>query len=166
MRYIILIAVLTGACASPPSGPESKASLRDLAWLAGTWRSTGSGDGELLEEWWSPPSGDNMVGVFRWLKKGKGWVYEYVTIEDTGDGPVFHLRHFGPGAIAWEDKSEPFRYPLLRRGRHEVVFENPSRTKPRRFVYRLATDGALEVNVEGFGDDGKPYVWPFRFERQ
>ena len=80
-------------------------------------------------------------------------------IEELPDGIVFHLRHFGPGSVAWEEKDAPLSYPLAQLREGEAIFENPERDDPRRFVYRRRGD-EMEVRVEA--PDGNAESFTFR----
>ena len=165
IRFALLTA-LTGiaACASTPrfDAPASAerpadTTLADFSWMSGRW--VREEDGEYLEESWGEPQGNVLLGTFRWLRKGHAWLYEFMLIEELPDGIVFHLRHFGPGSVAWEEKDAPMSYPLLKLSKGEAIFENQGRDDPRRFVYRRKGD-ELEVRVEA--PDGKAESYKFR----
>ena len=53
------------------------------------------------------------MGSYRCVKDGNVVFYEFMVIEKTDSVPVLHLRHFGPGSVAWEEKESPGRYPLV-----------------------------------------------------
>jgi len=137
--------------------------LANLYWLTGTW--VANVDGDYLEEIWSEPVGDTMMGVFRWVKGGKVWINEMVTITADPDGLVFRLRHFDRKMTAWEDKTKPFYYPAKHFGRNEIVFENPLRDHPRRITYRRVED-TLYVILNGPGANPKDDQDEFVFHRQ
>lgn len=161
------LALLTGLLLPPEQDPvepaPQSASLEDLDWITGRWQRGGSA--ELLEEAWNEPIGNCMTGAFRWLKEGEGWVYEFMLIEQTEKGITFYLRHFGPGAVAWEPVDEPIDFPLKSIGEREVIFEHPERDKMKRLIYRRPDDDTLIVRVEGIGASGEPGADEFRFER-
>jgi hypothetical protein len=46
-----------------PDAARPKAKIADLAWIQGRW--VGEGLGGTVEEIWSPPIGDSMLGMFR-----------------------------------------------------------------------------------------------------
>ena len=148
------------------SAPRTAADteLADLSWITGRWRKTDAG--QVLEEHWGEPLGNSMTGTFRWLKKGVGWVYEFLLIEKTDKGITFYLRHLGPGSVAWEPVNKPLDFPLKSAGTREVIFEHPTRKKMKRLVYRRTKENRLIVRVEGIGQDGETAVSEFRFERR
>jgi hypothetical protein len=95
--------------------------VSDLAWMAGRW--TGTLGGDPLEEQWSVPAGGTMMGMFRWMKKdGTTSMYEFLTIEPSAQGPVYFMRHFNPGLVAWEEKNAALRCPLTASGPREATF--------------------------------------------
>ena len=79
-----LVTLLPPPTASPsPASPGTREgeTIEDFRWLTGCWRKTG--EGQQLEESWGEPLGNSMTGTFRWLKKGEGWVYEFLLIEKS-----------------------------------------------------------------------------------
>lgn len=141
----------------PDGSPEL---LQRLEWMSGRW--VMEREGEFLEENWLPPVGDSMLATFRWLRDGKAWLFEMMSIEVDEDGQlVFRLRHFDRGLEPWDSERDgPLTYPLEHMEDEMVVFENPDRDAPRRFVYRR--DGeVLVVRTEAASGEGDE----FRFER-
>src|SRR5687767_15714011 len=49
-----------------PDAPIPRATIADMAWLAGRW--TGDGLGGRTEEIWSPPDAGTMMGTFRLIR--------------------------------------------------------------------------------------------------
>ncbi len=134
--------------------------LASLAWMQGTWIKI---DGKnYIEETWSEPKGDCMVGVLRWIKDGKVWMYELMAISNDKDKLVFRLRHFSREQTPWEKKDAGFVYPLKLITKDEVVFENPDRNQPRRFIYRRSGANELTARLEGPDKGGTDY----RFRRK
>ena len=78
------------------------AKIADVAWIAGHWETVFQDS--LLQEHWSEPAGDSMMGMFRWLKKDKTWIYELLTIREESGSLVFRFRHFSDKLSAWEEK--------------------------------------------------------------
>jgi hypothetical protein len=107
------------------STSASKATLADVAFIAGT--GTGSMSGGVIEEHWAAPAADSMMGMFRYTKGGKAVFYEFLLIEQTATGPVMRLKHFNPGLIGWEEKAEVFSYELVDVQPRRAVFERPDK---------------------------------------
>src|ERR1700722_19863273 len=101
-----------------------KTDIKDLSFMAGSWGQRHEwGD---MEEFWGPPMGNNMICSYRCVKDGKILFYEFVVIEQSDSVPVMILRHFKPGSIAWEDKNNPERYPLVAIASDKAVFASPT----------------------------------------
>lgn len=75
-----------------------------LAFLEGTWR--GEMEGDAVEEVWSAPSGDSIIGMFRWQSGGKTTMWELLSVRSEGGAAVLRLRHFGPGLEPWKGECE------------------------------------------------------------
>lgn len=137
--------------------------LEQLRWMQGTWQRTQGGD--VLEESWSAPEADCMIGTFRWIKGGKLWMTELMTITIDDGVLVFRLRHFDRKQTPWEDKDSALTYPLESVGDREVVFENPEKDKPRRFHFSSPKKDVYEVQlIPPEGAETRPTH--FRFQRK
>ena len=146
---------------APVDGSADETSLEALGWMAGRW--IAEDDTQFLEETWSPPRGDALVGMFRWAREGGVWLYELFSIEEEDGTLVFRLRHFDRGLEPWDSEAEgPLVYPLAEFGENHVVFENPERDQPRRFVYRRDGD-TLSVRLEKPEDGPGTRTTEFRF---
>ncbi len=138
--------------------------LTDLAWIQGHW-TLDQGD-DRLDEIWSPPVGDSMMGVFRWIKKGgKVWMFELLTIIDDGDAIWFRFKHFDRKLRGWEEKDESMQFRLARTTNKEAVFDNPKPGNPHRVIFRRLGDDKLLVRLEG-EDKGKPTTADFVYHRK
>ena len=116
------------------AGPD----LKDLTWLAGKW--TGTQDGLEMEEIWTPPKGNTMLGVHRDVKGGRTVSYEFLRIEAKADAITYWS---SPGGRP----PTPFRMIELRDKR--VVFENAEHDFPQRIIYWLDSKGSLHAKIEG-----------------
>ncbi len=149
------------AIANPASfnADSVPASVDDLAWMSGRW--IREDKGQFLEETWTEPEGDALVGMFRWARQGKFWLYELMSIEEENGSLVFRLRHFNRGLEPWaSEASGPLTYPLASLEENKVVFENPERDSPRRFVYER-NDEQLTIKMQGESEAGGDV---FRFD--
>jgi gluconolactonase len=70
--------------------------IEELSFLAGAWR--GTSDGAFVEELWSRPEGEAILGAFRWHgPKGGGLrMSELLAITREADAVRLRLRHFDP----------------------------------------------------------------------
>jgi len=127
--------------------------------MKGVWRLQHAwGD---MEEIWGPPMGDNMICAYRCVKDGKVVFYEFIVIEQSDSVPVMKLRHFNPGSIAWEDKNNPYLYPLVAFEKNRAVFERPD--KKSRLIYERKLGTEL-VSVLEREKDGKWEKEEFRYQ--
>ncbi len=146
-----------------PAASVVKASIADVAWIAGEW--VKQNDKDRLEETWSVPRGDSMIGMFGWLKDGKVWIYELLTIREERGMLVLRFPHCGNDMSSWESKSEPLTYQLVSFSDNEVVFENPSSDSHRRYAFYRPDLNTLVVRV-GAMHGGKLSSSEFVYHRQ
>ena len=145
-----------GFAQSPQS---SLTSLSQLEFISGRW--AGELNGGKTDEHWSAPSGDNMMGVFRYVKNGKAVFFEMMLIEMTSNGPVLRLKHFNPGLIGWEEKDQAYSYPLMEFNRNRAVFERPD--KQTRLIFNRTSEQTMTVTLEQV-KDGKPTSEDFKYQ--
>ncbi len=155
LTAVLLASALGLALAAAQSRPEPSAAtgVQRLAWMTGVWRIE-SGE-QRLEETWSAAADDAILGMFRWSRDGRVWMYELMAIEThPADDLVFTLRHFYPGLKLWPSEiqeSPPLRYTLAEIGPRTVAFGNdaPGEGHPHRFVFRrIEQDGRDGLRVE------------------
>ena len=141
------------------------AKIGDLSWLRGHWQ--GSVDGDLLEEVWSGPAGDCMMGMFRWIKGGKVWMYELLAVVEEDGGLVFRFKHFDRRMVGWEEKEKALTFRLIRLNDAEAVFQSTGGDGPWKYIYRKSGDaGALGLTVVLESEkDGKPSTKQMHFKR-
>ena len=145
----LLAAAALGIGTAPSAAAQGRAPLRtatlaDVAFIAGQWE--GTLEGGATEEWWTAPAGDNMMGSFRYVKDGKGVFYELLLIEQTPEGPVLRLLHFGPRLVGWEEKGGAYHYPLVELAPGRAVFERPD--GQTRLVFHRTGPRAMTVTLE------------------
>ena len=162
MRGWMTAAVVAAACvAGAQEAARPRASLADVAWIAGHWIDDAGGD--LSEEVWTAPAGDSMIGMWRYAAKGKLAVQELLNIADHGDGPVLRLRHFDPKMVAREEKDTPLALRLVSWAKDEAVFEGPGVPTGRvKLTYRRPEPDILAVTLD---KGGKPQEFRMRRKR-
>jgi hypothetical protein len=161
---------LAQAPAQSPSAPSSAAAsaegssqatrpeLKSLAWLEGCWQ--GSANSREFREVWLPQRGGMMVGVSQTVMGDKTLDYEYLRIENRGDGAYYVVSPPGKPEMAYKltdelvDKED---------GAHTYVFLDPAHEFPRRIGYRRATQGWLYTEVEGTVNGAeRKVIYPMR----
>jgi hypothetical protein len=142
----LVVAILPGA---PPAEAQAavkapKASLSDVAFMAGHWR--GGEEGSLSEEIWTEPEGDSMLGMWRYAAGGKARVFELLAIVMGEEGPLLYLRHFDPKFAAREEKEKPVILKLARSAPGEAEWEGVGTPEPLRITYRRdGEEGLLSI---------------------
>lgn len=121
--------------------------LRALAFMSGTWCSTASPGATLIEEHYSTPSANLMLGTTRYLRDGVTVGHEFSRIEADSAGVVLTPMPSGQPAV-------PFR--LTEIAHRRAVFENPDHDFPVRIEYER-TDRELIARV--LGPDGQGPEW-------
>lgn len=142
----------------PGTAKNTKADINQLSFLCGTWiREQGKDE---LEEVWLAPRGDCMTGTFRWIKDGKVWMYELMSICEDKDGLVFRIRHFDRSLTAKEP--EPLVYELKSVDKDKVVFEHSYADHMDKFVFSRPDANTYSVRLEETdGSKRKPLEFSF-----
>ena len=146
--WIVTLAVLSAGAPAPGGAEPAPPTLADVAFIAGHWK--GDMGGMVSEEIWVPPSGDNMMGMWRLVGGEKVKLFEFLNIVQEAEGPVFRLRHFDRRGVGWEEKDKPIALKLVVSKPREAAFEGPesSGAGTVRLTYRRPSDDALSVTLE------------------
>lgn len=145
-----------------PELSVSTAQVKDLAWMEGTWRAFQNNGA--IEERWSAPLGDSMVGTFRWLRSDQVWLYELMSISRDNGRLFFRLKHFSRKLASWEEKDDALTFALTEIEANKVVFKNDKYDDPQRVTFYRPVPETLIVRLEG-RKDGEPTFNEFQFSR-
>lgn len=104
-----------------PGQVSPPATLADLEWVVGCWR--GEAFGGQVEEIWSAPLGDSMMGSFKLIGEGKTKFYELETIQYFDSTLVLRLKHFHSDLRGWEDRDETVDFQLVKVTENKVFFD-------------------------------------------
>lgn len=156
---------------------NSKNGIASLSWIQGNWFNKGTalggqGLGKLdpnvtLEERWSEPIGDSMVGVFRWIKDDKIWMFEFLTIVEHGEDIFLRWKHFDRDLVGWERKEASLAFRLISLQDRKAVFEQVEYAKvhgPSRVTYHRTNDLTLTVRLDYKENSLSPSVFMFRLQ--
>lgn len=147
-----MIAIVVATAGAGARGQASKATIADLSWLAGSW--TATTQGIAMEEHWTAPKGNSMIGLHRDVGKGRTLVFEFLRIEQQGDRIVYLSMPNG--------RSPATPFPLKEVSGTRVVFENLQHDFPQRIIYWK--DGSdLRARIEGM-QGGKPAGEEWRWQ--
>ena len=156
--YVLIIVVLLAVVASPAQ--SSPAALSNFSFITGNW--VGESDGIFVDEYWSPATGDSMVGMFRIIKDGKIQLYELLAIELDGGKPVLRLRHYSPRLVGREQDAITFK--VAKSSNNEAIFVRAD-LESTKLIYRKKGNDALEAVFEKAGKDGKTTTETFIYKR-
>ncbi|MHC4428682.1 MAG: DUF6265 family protein, partial [Planctomycetota bacterium] len=140
--------------------------LDELAFLVGTWR--GTLGGTPIEEIWSAPDGNHMLGMLRWLNaEGRPRMFEIFTISDEDEGFVYRLRHFDGELQPWATEAEGPKVFLISAIEGRLVRLEPLRGVEGidRATYDASQDGRLVFTIEFSEETGRDTL-VIEFERQ
>lgn len=143
---VLCAAVIAGPTAlTPPIGTPERPSLADLGFMSGCWRGASAG-GAVIDEYYTPPSANMMLGVSRYTEAGRVTSYEFTTITAVGDSDlVLTPRPAG---------QTPADFNLTRLERGAVVWSNPRHDFPQVIGYRKLGSDSLVARIEGPGRNG------------
>ena len=135
------------ALAAAGSAAAQSPALAGLDFMAGCWRSSPDERGTRIEEHYTQPSTNLILGMTRYLRDGATRGFEFSRIQ-RADSAVILTPH--PNGIA----SVGFRLAQLE-GDH-AIFENPAHDFPQRIRYRR--DGAeLVARIEDMAGEGQEW---------
>jgi Domain of unknown function (DUF6265) len=154
----LLICVLS-ISARADADEVNKVTLKDLSFITGKWQ--GKMGGSTIEEYWSFPSGDNMIGMFRMIKDGRASLYELCVIEQTAGGPVLRLKQFRAGLIPREEKEEEVTLALIGFVKDKATFE--AMDKHLKLIFHRVSPEQLNISLDRVGKDGKRSTTDFKY---
>ena len=126
-------------------GVSPPATLSELQWIQGHW--TGEALGGQVEEIWSPPLGDSMMGSFKLVHDGKVKFYEIITISEIEQTVIMRLKHFDSELKGWEEKGETVDFKLVKLTPDKVFFDG--------LTFERISDKEMNVYVRFESDDEK-----------
>ncbi|MBX3316330.1 MAG: hypothetical protein KF902_05645 [Phycisphaeraceae bacterium] len=156
----------------PPKEPATvtsiPAAIDDATFLAGDWSAVRTGERggkEFVQEVWTAPAGNNMMGMFRWLNaSGKPIVFEILTIVEEGGTLTLRLRHQTATGIAWEEKDKPATFTLAAKSATRLNFVDSAETNDlSACIYECPTPDTLVITVKFDNPEQKDLV--FRLSR-
>jgi hypothetical protein len=125
----------------PRSGPQSaiRSLVSDLGFMAGCWHGL-TRSGTTIEEFYTPPSSNLIVGVTRYVREGRVVDFEFTRIDQTDSGAVITPHPKGVRSVSFAPKAVE---------RNRAVWENPTHDFPQRIVYTRVAADTLVARIEG-----------------
>ena len=150
---LFLAAALVGAACALTAGVAAaqapRASIRDVAWMEGTWVSASTG--RTVEERWTNPAGGAMLAISRTLGGDRLVEFEFLRVVEREGSLVF---------IAQPGGTPPVEFALTRLEGDSATFENPKHDFPKMIRYVRRANGTLEASISA-GAGQKPTLWVF-----
>lgn len=141
------------ALSTPAAGTAQSAgtrTLEGLAFMAGCWRGGFAGGGT-LEEHYTAPSSNLILGTSRFLRGGRAIQYEFSRITLDSSGIV--LLPFPNGRAS----EHGFRLTALEAD--TAMFEAPEHDFPKRIRYARGSDGSLTARIDGGSGSNRVQEW-------
>jgi len=123
---------------APVAPRDSHQVVAELRWLSGAWR--GKNGNEIIEEQWSAPEGNALIGTGRTIVDGKTTFFEFLRIELREGHLVYVAQPMG-------GKATEFTRVVSRSG-EDARFENSSHDWPKSVRYTRTPRG-ISVRVDG-----------------
>lgn len=132
---------------------ENSPEMWKVGFISGCWK--GGDKVQILEEQWTKPAGQSMLGVGRTIKDGKTEFYEFLQIRERSDGIFYIAEPNGEKAVSFK---------LVKLNDSQAIFENPQHDFPQRIIYQKTIDGSLLASLEGT-ESGKAKRVEFAMKR-
>jgi hypothetical protein len=154
-RTVMSLILWAALSAAQPAADPAMATIDDLAWLAGRWRTESgpmrAGGARWTEEIWTDGATGAMLGISRSQQGFGRFSFEFMRIAPGEGGRLaFHGSPEGAPAVA---------FPLASVDAMSVTFENPGHDYPQRIVYRR--EGDRLVATISMADGSRPVSWTF-----
>ena len=158
-----LVFLFSSSTAPLPSSPSTRGrvpappSIRDLAWLEGTWQGrVGERD---FEARYSGADGGQILSASKYTKEGVAAGFEFERFEEL-DGTLV-LTPFREGK-----SSVTFKLAELEPTTRRALFENLAHDFPTRLSFQRVADNKLTILVSGPAEDGKEQVLTYSLTRK
>src|SRR5688572_27729404 len=148
--FVALTVVLAAAGETRAQGarPAARATIAQLAWLAGTWN--GANGPIAFQERWTPPAGGAMLAVSRTVKGDRMVAFEFLRIVER-DGTLIY--------IAQPNGRPPTEFRLSTIAADGATFENKAHDFPKVITYAKKGDGTLEARVSDGGQRSETFLF-------
>jgi hypothetical protein len=145
--FVAALSLLVFAVGLDAQTSPVRASIAQVAWLAGNWAGGGS---VALEERWTAPAGGAMLAVSRTIKGDRMVAFEFLRIVER-DGTLVY--------IAQPDGRPPTEFRLSAITADSATFENKAHDFPKVIAYTKKADGTLEARVSDGGEKGETFAF-------
>lgn len=112
--------------------------LSDLAFMAGCWRGV-TASGSTIEEQFTVPSTNLMLGLTRYLRDGTTRGFEFHMIGKVAEGSHLIPHPGGKASVTFVEARREAGY---------IAWENPEHDFPQRISYRRMAPDSLAARIE------------------
>lgn len=158
-KNFILIVLFLFLLTPAVNAQENSFSIENLNWLSGQWN--GEAFGGTVEEVWSDPSANAMMGMFRLQYDNVDKLYEFLLIENSESGITMKFKHIKSGYKEMED--EPILLKLIQLKDNFAEFAADD--KSLIIKYSLVNNDYLEIELTSTKVD-KTEVTPINMKRK
>jgi hypothetical protein len=144
-RAAIVIAASTlalGGLAARADDPAIR--LSELEFMSGCWKGP-AGEGMTIEEYYTRPSANVMLGITRYLRGDRVTGFEFTSFVSEDTAIIVTPRPEG---------QKPAEFRITRLAKGSAVWENPRHDFPRLISYRRMPGDTLVARIEGPGPQG------------
>lgn len=136
------------------AAPVHAGQLGSLSWLAGCWTRSQAEAGS--GEYWLPLAGGTMLGLGRTVRDGRTIEYEFLRLQEDGEGRVVYT--------ATPSGQKEASFVASRIGEATATFENPAHDFPQSIIYSMPDREHMTVRIEG-EQQGSQRAIDFQFTR-
>ncbi|MFX0173447.1 MAG: DUF6265 family protein [Candidatus Hodarchaeota archaeon] len=129
--------------------------------LLGNWY--GKIGDDIVEESWSIPVVNSIMGMFRWIKDAKIYFYEFVVIDNVEEKIKLKIKHFNSDFTGWEEKTDFIYYVLKDVTDSKIIFGSDDPNEKGRIIYERPDENTLIAILE-MAQTGK--VLKFEFTKK
>lgn len=127
-----------------PHGARAQ-SLSALAFMSGCWRGRMGANGGTIEEHYSTPTSNMIIGMTRFVRGGRTVDFEFSRIEARDSSIVLMPQPRG---------RPPTEFRLTSSDSTFAVWENPAHDFPQRISYRRLGADSIAASIAGPGTNG------------
>lgn len=134
MRQSVLLLILLLAGTTPLHAQDFKR----MGFMVGCWEGK-TGKDDVVQECWTPLAENMMLGMARYLTKGKATSYEFTAVEKSDSGVTW---------VSMPKAQVPDTFHLRRLAEEVLVVGREGDEFPGSIMYRRTSDGNLIVRLE------------------
>lgn len=147
MKTHLAAAIVAAMLTLPQPVRAQPPALETLRFMGGCWRGQPDARGTVIEEHYTSPSQNLMLGTTRYLREGRAVSFEFSRIDRTPEAVTLTPHPGGRASVG---------FTLVEAAAGRAVFENRAHDFPNRIIYRSAGD-TLIARIEGNNGNGQEW---------